>query len=204
MFSTISSALVFALVALELGRGHTGPASSRGLFWERPVGIFEAGSLPENCYPGTAYLRFEPSSVFLVGLGVGRPGTGAMMAEQSGSSSSRDASAAAQARAAAESAKLVVSVPARPTSGTSSGKRTPPEGTDPVSGSFAAGEAPKTPKSQKTHLISSPGRVADADPLEMLALPEGEPSGSAGSLPSSGAGEPRAPRARGSCLVMLR
>ena len=88
---------------------------------------------------------------------------------------------------------MVVSVLARPASGTSSGKRTPPEGTDPVSGSFAAGEAPKTPKNQKTHLISSPGRVADADPLEMLALPERKPSGPAGSLPISGAGEPRAP-----------
>jgi len=86
------------------------------------------------------------------------------MAEQSGSSSSHDASTAAQARAAAESAKLVVAVPARPASGASPGKRTPPEGTDPVSGSFAAGEAPKTPKNQKSYLIMQKAHTHSISP----------------------------------------
>ena len=62
-----------------------------------------------------------------------------------------------------------------------SGKLTPPPETDPSEVELLAADPPKTPKSQKTDRLGSPGgRAAEAGVGEMMALPPSDMSDLAG------------------------
>ena len=103
------------------------------------------------------------------------------MAEPSGSSSSSGPVMPTKAGEPTHQPYDVAGLPAKEQLKPVSRKRTPPQESDPSEVELMAADPPKTPKSQKTDRLGSPGgRAAEAGAGEMLALPPSDMSDLAG------------------------